>query len=245
MDKNNLFSKVMWFNNRLKFDIDFFDLLQPKRAVSDHPRYKSGQIYSEKCKRFIQYESGKELDFIKQLELSEDVLFYYEQPVKLQYWRGRRKQSYTPDFGIYMKSRYFIIVEIKELTNMCEDRVQLKSEALIDFCSKRGFGLLITDGKYTIDKILKVKINRKLEKEILKALDHSVVRKRQCNVIMRSVGASQPELLKIILKHKLRFKAFPFKLQLAKKTNEIFHQVFVKKKKYDKVVAAKFEMLFK
>lgn len=177
--EQKLYRKILWFDNRLHYEIDFFDLLQPQRQVSEHHRYKSGAFYSEKCKREIQYESGLELSFIKQLEQLNNVLFYYEQPVQISYWRGRKKQTYTPDFGIYLDTKEFVLVEIKDLSSMLDDRVQMKAEALMGFCAKRGFGLLLYDGKYTFDKLLKSRSNRKLEKEILSALNNNVLRGRQ------------------------------------------------------------------
>lgn len=89
--KTSLFRKVLWFENRNRFDIDYFGILQPRRQVSHKPQYRSGVFHSEKCGREIQYESGLELDFIKYLEGSEEVLFYWEQPVDIPYWRGKRR----------------------------------------------------------------------------------------------------------------------------------------------------------
>lgn len=242
--RQQLFRKIIWFDNRTKYDIDFFEFLQPQRTVSSHPRYKSGVFYSEKCKREIQYESGIELDFIKQLEGMKNVKFYYEQPVQIQYRRGRRKQTYTPDFGIYLQSKEFVLVEIKDLSGMLDNRVQMKTEALLDFCSKRGFGLLLTDGRNTVDKLMKVKNNRKLEKEILTALHNNVLRKRHYEEIAKKCHSTQNELLKVIIKHNLEYKPYPFKLQPGNE-NRIFRQVFIEKKRYDDLVVERFSTLFK
>lgn len=233
--EKKLYKKILWFDKKIKYEIDFFDLLQPQRQVSEHHRYKSGVFYSEKCKRWIQYESGLELFFIKQLEKMKNVLFYFEQPVQIPYWRGRRKQTYTPDFGIYLDTKEFILVEIKDIPSMLEEKVQMKVEALLDFCSKKGFGLLFFDGKNTLDKILKVKNNRKLEKAILRALDTHIVRKDQYKEIAEHCNSTQNELLKVIIKHNLKYKSFPFKLQHGNK-NHLFRQVFIEKKKYDNLV---------
>lgn len=230
--EQKLYRKILWFDNRLHYEIDFFDLLQPQRQVSEHHRYKSGAFYSEKCGREIQYESGLELSFIKQLEQLNNVLFYYEQPVQISYWRGRKKQTYTPDFGIYLDTKEFVLVEIKDLSSMLDDRVQMKVEALMGFCAKRGFGLLLYDGKYTFDKLLKSRSNRKLEKEILSALNNNVLRGRQYKEIMRKCNSTQSELLKVIIKHNLKFKPFPFKLQHGN-LNYLFRQVFIEKRKYE------------
>ncbi|MCD7936514.1 MAG: Tn7 transposase TnsA N-terminal domain-containing protein [Tannerellaceae bacterium] len=234
--KQDIFKKVLWFDKRIQFDIPFFDFLQPQRMVSEDPRYISGTFYSEKCKRHIQYESGLELAFIKILEASKRVIFYYEQPVQISYWKGRRKQIYTPDFGVFLDSKEFVIVEVKDLSGMLENRVQIKMEGLLNFCSVRGFGLLLTNGKDTIDKFRKVKCNRNLEKEILRQLTTGhILRRKECNELIKKHGASRNEFLKIILKNHLTYRSYPFKLQQGKR-NEMFHQVFIQKKKYDDLI---------
>lgn len=237
--EQTLYKKILWFDNRIKYDIDFFDLLQPQRKVSEHRRFKSGVFHSEKCNRDIQYESGLELNFMLQLEQLENVLFYYEQPVQIPFRRGKRKQTYTPDFGIYLNTKEFVLVEIKDLPSMLEDRVQMKVEALLGFCSQKGFGLLFFDGKHTFDKLLTTKNNPKLEKEVLGAIDNNVLRKKQCSEIIKKCDSTQNELFRVIIKHNLKYKSFPFKLQHGNK-NHLFHQVFVEKKRYDELIEERF-----
>lgn len=234
--EQKLYRKILWFNNRRRFEIDFFELLLPQRQVSEHHRFKSGVFYSEKCGRWIQYESGMELNFIMQVEALKNVLFYFEQPVKIPYWRGRRKQTYTPDFGLYLDTKEFVLVEIKDLPSMLDDRVQMKVEALLKFCSGKGFGLLFFDGKDTFGKLLKIRNNRKLEKAILRALDSTVLRKKQYTQIMRECNSTQNELWKVIIRNNLKFKPFPFKLQHGNK-NFVFRQVFILKKRYEDIAA--------
>lgn len=240
--EQELYRKVLWFDHRIKFEIDFFELLQPQRKVSEHSRFKSGVFYSEKSKRWIQYESGLELNFIKQLEQMKNVLFYFEQPVRISYRRGKRKQFYTPDFGIYLDTKEFVLVEIKDLTSMLEDKVQLKIEALLKFCSKKGFGLLFFDGKHTFDTLLKIKNNRKLEKAVIGAMNRNVLRKNQYDEIAKECKSTHNELLKVVVKHGLKFKAYPFKLQFGNR-NLIFRRVFVEKCRYDDLVKERFTEL--
>lgn len=238
-----LFRKILWFDKRLKFDIDFFDSLQAQRIVSEHPRYKSGTFYSEKCQREIQYESGIELEFIKLLEQSKNVVFYWEQPVQIKYRRGRKNAIYTPDFGIYLKSKELVLVEIKGLANMCEHKVQMRIEALIKFCACKGFGLLLTDGKHTLSRIKKIPCNRKLERDILNTLDDHIIRKRECTELLDKHNATRNDLLKIIFKNQLRYKEFPFKLQKVN-NNDVFHRVFYDNKRYDDLQKENFDLLF-
>lgn len=211
-------------------------MLQPQRTVSSHRRYWSGQYHSEKCGRDIQYESAIELRFIERLERSEHVAFYWDQPVKIPYWRGRRKVTYTPDFGIYLHSGYFILAEVKDLPDMLDSRVQLKTEALMEFCSDHGFGMLLTDGCHGPRDLLKGKINRKLEQELLKGVEQGPLRHEQCQSIMERCGASPAQLYKAVIRLELRFRPFPMKLQRGNDC-KIFRQVFFEKKRYDDLTA--------
>lgn len=242
--KSTIFRKILWFKNRGKFEIDFFEILQPRRVVSTDRRYNSGLYRSEKCQREIQYESGLELEFIKLLENEDKVLFYWEQPVQIAYRKGRRKVTYTPDFGIYLRTREFVIAEIKDMSGMLDHRVQAKTEALMEFCCERGFGLLLTDGRHTAGELLKGKVNRKLEKRLSAALDVNVIRKEQCRQIMSECNANQSELFRAIIRHNLKFKPFPFKLQRGNR-NRIFRQVFFGNRKYDELVEERFPTLFR
>lgn len=240
---DTLFDKVLWFLRRERFDIDFFELLLPRRIVSQDPRYRSGVFHSDKCGRDIQYESALELGFIKRLEEHEEVAFYWEQPVRIRYRRGRKQRTYTPDFAIYLKSREVIIAEVKDLSGMLDHRVQLKAEALMEFCSSHGFGLLLTDGRNTPDKLLKCKCNRRLEKALSDALKVNPLSQEECRELMNRCGATRNELYKAIIRQNLKFRSFPFKLQ---KGNEetVFRQVFFGKRSYDELAAAKFSAMF-
>ena len=240
---DKILTKVLWFRNRAKFDIDFFDLLQPSRKVSPHRRYRSGLYHSDKCCREIQYESALELRFIERLESNPHVVFYWEQPVKIPYWRGRRKVYYTPDFGIYLDSGYVVLAEVKELSEMLDYNVQQKTEALMEFCDNRGFGLLLTDGRHTPKDLLKGRVNRRFEKELLKALRGGTLREPECRAIMQRCNATTAELHRTIIRHKLRYRPFPMKLK-SQNNNSIFHGVFFERQKYRKLISDNFSVDF-
>lgn len=64
--------------------------------------------------------------------------------------------------GAERQSGFFIIAEVIALPDMLDFRVQLKTETLMEFCSYRGFGLLLTDGWHISKGLLNGKVNRKL-----------------------------------------------------------------------------------
>ncbi len=235
---------ILWFESRNKCDLDLFDMLTAQRTVSKQPRFKSGTFYSEKCKREIQYESGIELDFIKRLEKADQVLLYCEQPVRIPYMRGKIRQHTTPDFAVLLNTLNVVIVEIKPIEGLLENRVQMKAEGLIKYCHKMGFGLLLTDGRDTLEKIKKLRYNRKLEREILHAIDGRILRKKECSEILKKHNATHNELLKIILKNHLKYKSYPFKLQQGNK-NDLFQKIIIEQKRYDDLIRESLKALFK
>lgn len=233
---DKLWKQVLWFENKTRFDIDYFDLLQPRREVSHGLRYRSGVFYSQKCGREIQYESALERRFVERLEADPHVAFYWEQPVKIPYWRGRRKVGYTPDYGIYLASGHVVLTEVKELTDMLDYRVQRKTEALMEFCARRGFGMLLTDGRHTPKDLLKGKVNRRFEKALLAALDSGPIRGEACREIMERCGATQGELYRAIIRLGLRFRPFLMRLQRGNDCR-MFRGVFFEGNNYDNLTA--------
>lgn len=185
--------------------------------------------------REIQYESGLELDFIKYLEGSEEVLFYWEQPVDIPYWRGKLKARTYPDFAVYLRSRHFVIAEVKPLADMLDHRVQAKAEGIMDFCCRRGFGFLLTDGRPTPEHLLKGKINRRLERELKTALAAGPIRKDQYKAIKDRCDATPGQLYRTIIRLDLKYSSHRFKLQRDSQS-PIFRQVYFRKKRYDESV---------
>lgn len=116
---------------------------------------------------------------------------------------------------------------------MLDYKVQMKVEGLLRYCAQNGCGLLFTDGTNTVENIRKVKCNKKLEKDILEVLKDHTLMEKECKEILKKHDAKQIELLKIILKNKLKYQSYPFKLELCCYENELFYQVFYKKKRYD------------
>lgn len=239
-----LFSQIIWFETRTKVDFHCFDILEAQRTVSSHPRYKSGIFFSEKCQRNVQYESGMELAFIKLLEASKRVRFYYEQPVQIPYSRGKRRQTYTPDFAVFLQTDEVVLVEIKCLSDMLDNRVQLKMESLLQYCRKKGFGLLFTDLSRGLVKLREVNYNRKLERAVLKAIeDKRVLSRHECREILKEYGGSKNELLKIICKQDLKFKSKSGKIEQGN-NNRVFRHVFINRKQYSDLNTELYPTLF-
>ncbi len=215
IDQENLIKNTIWFEKKTKWDNVNFNELTPKRKVNKNSKYKSGVIFSQKCQREVQYESGLELNFILALDNMPMVKFFSEQPTTIEYTRYGRKYKYTPDFVIFLDNNEAIIAEIKDFSGMADNRVQRNMEALIEYCMNYGFGLILTDGKYTLNKLLGKRYNVEFEKELLLKLDENGGRTiflKEFKIIQAKYNAQWSELLTIVLKNNLGFYPFPFKL---------------------------------
>lgn len=147
----------------------------------------------------------------------------------IPYWRGRRKVNYTPDFGICLDTGHFVLAEVKELSDMLDYRVQQKTEALMEFCSKRGFGLLLTDGRHTPKDLQKGKANRKLERALLATLGQGALRQPQIREIMDRCNATQRQLYMAVIRFGLHYHHFPMKLRLGSSENSFIKSIIGKK----------------
>jgi hypothetical protein len=213
--QDDILSKVIWFEKRTKWpDLKRSDLL-PKRKVSDDPRYKSGIYYSDKCERKIQYESGLESDFILKLENFPKVKFYVEQPETIKYTRNDKEYIYTPDFAVFLESSEVFFVEIKDFVGMVDGRVQRNLEALIDYCSARGFGLLLLEKTESINHMLGYEFNEQLRNEFRLRLNENEGRTifiKEFKAIQETYNFKWIEFLRIVVSENWSFYQFPFKL---------------------------------
>lgn len=227
-----IWRKVVWCGERKRFDIDCFDLLRPCREVQCGGRFRSGVFRSAKCGREIQYESGLELDFVKRLERDDHVVFYWDQPVRIPFRCGKRRLYYTPDFGVWLASGRFVLVEVKDLPAMLDDGVQLKIEALMEFCRERGFGVLLTNGRHGPDRLLAGRVNHRLERELLAAIGRGCLNEASCRELTERCNARTAELYRAVIRLRLRLRLFPLKLRTESRRS-IFRQVFFEHRRYD------------
>lgn len=242
--KSDILKQALWFSRRLHFDLDadFFSTVRPQRSVSTDGRYISGVFRSEKCGRDVQYESGQERDFFYDMEKNPAVLHYWEQPVKIPYKRGKVRRYYTPDAAVFTARHEIIIVEIKPLSEMLDHRVQAKIEGLMDFCSRRGFGLLLTDGRNTPKVLLKGKVNRPLEKELAAALETGMIRRAQYKEIKERTKATAAELYRAVIRLDLKYSGRSFRLTRGNQS-PVFRQVYFGKRQYDDLTQENFSTL--
>lgn len=119
-----------------------------------------------------------------------------------------------------------------------------KAEGIMEFCSKHGFGFLLTDGNHTPEHLLKGKVNRRLEKELTAALHTNPIREEQYRVIKEQGESTPGQLYRAIIRLDLKYSSRRFKLQRGNQSQS-FRKVYFEKKKYEDLLEENLLILFR
>lgn len=211
----DLLSFVIWPGRVKTLSVDKLALLGRKREVSPDGEGHAGCFYSSKLNRYVQYESELEHDFLQQLEVLNQVVFYQEQPFEISYEFENRKYLYYPDIFFLLQDGKGIVVEIKPVFKMALQINLKKWTALKHFCSNNGLGLLITDGKYAIQQVQSYAINPQFAKDVLSALGKGTLSWGEYKLIRDKYNVKRNEFLALVLKNRLIWQLNPFRLSAS------------------------------
>ncbi|WP_276833808.1 Tn7 transposase TnsA N-terminal domain-containing protein [Chryseobacterium cucumeris] len=121
----------------------------------------TGVVNSKRLKTTIQFESSLERDFIYLLEYDDNVKYYLEQPLEIEYIDSQgNKRRYYPDFLIeYFEEQIPRLVEIKYESTLISKGSELREKfhAAKLFCEEKGFEFcVITDLQIRSDKSIEL-----------------------------------------------------------------------------------------
>lgn len=110
--------------------------LKKQRNISMNQFSLTGHIKSLKRNELVDFESSLERDYIHILEFDENVRYYYEQPLKIEF----NDRYYVPDFYVEYWSGEKEVVEIKYNIDLIENasKYVTKFQAADEFCSNNG-----------------------------------------------------------------------------------------------------------
>jgi len=229
---NFLNNHIIWFDEVKTYKKEHFEHKKPKRTVTSDLRYKSGIFYSNKSNRAVQYESGVELSFINQLESSDDVVYYFEQPVTINYSKNQTEYVYTPDFAVLLSNGKCFLAETKgSLDALMDARLHREIEALIDYCKEHGLGILLNCELRSFDSLSNYPINTTLEKIFQDKLNEKggrTIFRNEFNEILEMTGARKIEALALILKNNWGYYPYPFKLS-PRNPYQVFRATLINK----------------
>lgn len=209
-----LLSDVIWSDQIRLFADTEWHIFQRAREVSLDGAGNAGSFYSDKLKRDVQYESALEHDFFRCVEQVEDVLFYQEQPVAIAYSVGDTEHAYYPDLLLILDDGRGVVVEIKPVFHMALEKNLIKWRALRKFCAETGLGLLVTDGRRSIQHVQRHKVKPEFESSVLSALQDGPLFWSEYRTIKNRFEPGRDDFVALILRHRLKWQLGPFILRL-------------------------------
>lgn len=110
--------------------------LKKQRNISMNQFSLTGQIKSLKRNELVDFESSLERDYIYILEFDENVRYYYEQPLKIEF----DDRYYVPDFYVEYWSGEKEVIEVKYNIDLIENasKYVTKFKAADEFCNTNG-----------------------------------------------------------------------------------------------------------
>jgi len=205
---DRLMQDVIWPSNVVLREIDYE--LCSVRKPSLYSEGKTGVFLSKKMNREVCFESGLERKFLEQLEESDEVEYYLEQPAKIKYWHLGIKRIYYPDVMFILKDRRSVLVEIKPIFNMALQENIAKFDALNNYCEQHGFGALVTDGRKTFQQLAEHMPDPDFAHDIILALKQGPLGFVQYRMILTQHNVTQVDFTSLIIRQNLILTLRPF-----------------------------------
>lgn len=117
----------------------------PVRKVSNRGGNVIGRFPSVRMKRMVAFESLIERDYLYLLDYEQNVEWFEEQPLTVEYQHDGKALHYTPDFHVVEMGRD-VLIECKPLTFVDKDENQRKFRAARAWCASHGWTFrVVTD----------------------------------------------------------------------------------------------------
>lgn len=175
---------------------------------------RSEGFYSRKMGRLVSYDSRTEARVLQRLEDHPAVRIYQEQPLAIPYQDGDRTRLYYPDILMHLTDGRVVVVEIKPPLFMAASINLKKWAGMKMFCAERGYGLLITDGRTTLQDVMRRTPRDPAIGDRLEALiaEHGALSYMS---YLERLEMTPPHVLQfaaIVIERRLPFQMFPFRL---------------------------------
>ena len=157
-----------------------------------------------------------EMHLLLKLEQIKEIAFYQEQPFVIPYELDGTQRTYYPDVFFVIEDGRGVVVEVKPRYQMALHENLTKWSALHKYCVQNGWGLLITDGYRSIQKLQQHEFSVEFQMALLIALENSrdgILSWTEYRSIRDQHNATWNDFLAVILKNRLVWRLQPFVLK--------------------------------
>ncbi|MGX1729904.1 TnsA endonuclease N-terminal domain-containing protein, partial [Streptomyces diastaticus] len=188
--------------------------LETLREEENRTRGRFGAWHCPKLDRAVSYESETELRVIQLLSFASQITYYQEQPLAIGYEYEGRQRTYYPDLLAATADGSCVLIEVKPVYEMAMAINVAKYRATADFCRRRGWGLVVTDGYRTRRLLEHQAVDPRLEDALSLAL--AAGHELSWPQIRAAVGVlpmGSLDLAALILSREWQWRTSPFRLR--------------------------------
>lgn len=172
--------------------------------------YYTGKFFSRKMNREVHYNSLEHLHFLLNLEYQKEIRSYYEFPFKVSYNFEEHVTAIFPQVFYIYNNRKGVVVEIIPISRMALRSEIIRLKALKKFCWEKGYGILVTDGRYSIKQVKEMPVNPEFKREIIEILEKGDMIKEVLYEIKKRHKISTEEFTAFVLQNKITWESTPF-----------------------------------
>ncbi len=164
----------------------------PVRTVSNRGGNIIGKFPSIKMRRMIAFESLIERDFIYLLDYDEDVEWFEEQPLTIEYQHEGKARHYTPDFHLIECGEH-VLIECKPECFTDKDENRHKFAAASKWCREGGWIFrVVTDREIrTGFRLHNVRLMTRYARQpvdpVIRRRIYTLLREAQCPMSMKDI----------------------------------------------------------
>lgn len=194
--------------------------LETFREEENLARGRFGTWHCPKLDRAVSYESETERQVIQLLSFASQVTYYQEQPLAISYLHEGRQRTYYPDLLAATADGSCILIEVKPVYEMAMAINIAKYRAAADFCRRRGWGLLATDG-YRTRRLLE---HREVDPRLDAALSLALAAGQELSwPQVRAATGPLPlgalDVSALVLRREWEWRSRPFRLRASPSTD--------------------------
>ena len=117
--------------------------MSTRKVVGRSAKGHRGRYYSKKMKKFVEWESTYERNWILIVEYCYWVSIYREQPEKIKFWIGDVQVTYFPDFELILEDGQVVYVEVKPKEKLNDPILSQRLKNIEEYLKVRGIRFIV------------------------------------------------------------------------------------------------------
>ena len=207
-------SKIFFFKGTRH---DCNDLFNSFNLVEKEVHGNNGGVLDlKKADQLIEFDSKLEKTILEDLNQCSFIKKIKTQSLVVPYKAkfGKKIKNYIPDIQLLLVDNSIVIIEVKPIREMVNNKVLRKHKALRKYCKENGFGFAILgENYYSFEDLKKEKVDLKVQEEFIEYVkEHNEITFSECKEFKKKYHVTEKQICNIIWNNKRKIKYQQFKI---------------------------------